>query len=187
MPDKYQILMKIIDGITLREVLIKDAKPIYEAIKTHRDYFQVWLPFAATLRSIKDEKLFIQSVLSVPREQRNFTYIIEEGKQICGLIGFPASDNANHRTEIGYWLLPEYQHRGIMTACVRYLCRYAVEERNMNRIQIRCAVGNEPSNAIPRRLGFQLEGTERDGELMASGKYVDIHVYSILKREIEQW
>lgn len=51
----------------------------------------------------------------------------------------------------------------------------------------RCAAGNAPSNAIPRRLGFTLEGVEREGELMADGQYVDLNVYSILKREIENW
>lgn len=74
-----------------------------------------------------------------------------------------------------------------MTACVKQLCRWAADQRAMNRIQIKCAVGNLPSNAIPLRLGFQLEGTEREGELLASGHYADINVYSILKKEILTW
>ena len=68
-----------------------------------------------------------------------------------------------------------------------HLCEWAVSERGMNSIRIRCAAGNAPSNAIPRRLGFTLEGVEREGELMADGQYVDLNVYSILKREIENW
>ena len=79
------------------------------------------------------------------------------------------------------------QGHGIMTRCVRHLCEWAVSERGMNSIRIRCAAGNAPSNAIPRRLGFTLEGVEREGELMADGQYVDLNVYSILKREIENW
>ena len=97
------------------------------------------------------------------------------------------SDFVNHRTEIGYWLLPEYQRQGIMTRSVQTLCRWAVEARLMHRIQILCAVENYSSNAIPRRLGFRLEGTERDGELMFSGEYVDTNVYSILDSEIISW
>ena len=110
-----------------------------------------------------------------------------QGHELCGLVGFVITDNINHRTEIGYWLIPEYQGRGIMTRCVRHLCEWAVSERGMNSIRIRCAAGNAPSNAIPRRLGFTLEGVEREGELMADGQYVDLNVYSILKREIENW
>ena len=103
------------------------------------------------------------------------------------MVGFVNSDFVNHRTEIGYWLLPEYQRQGIMTRSVQTLCRWAVEARLMHRIQIRCAVENYSSNAIPRRLGFRLEGTERDGELMFSGEYVDTNVYSILDSEIISW
>ena len=43
---------------------------------------------------------------------------------------------------------------------------------------------NTASNAIPLRLGFTHEGTERDGELLITGKYTDINVYSILKEDI---
>lgn len=71
-----------------------------------------------------------------------------------------------------------------MTRCVRCLCEWAVQYRGMQRIQIRCAVGNVPSNAIPKRLGFRWEGIERAGELMISGEYANLNVYSILKNEI---
>lgn len=179
--------IKIIDNITIREVSIKDAQKIYDAINSHREYLQTWLPFAKTLKNVEEERRFLISVLRVPKNRRDFIYIIEDKKNICGLIGFHLSDVINHRTEIGYWLLPEYQHRGIMTLCVRHACLIASEKRGMNRIQIRCATGNLPSNAIPRRLGFHLEGVERAGELMVTGEYVDLNVYSILKKEMEEW
>lgn len=180
-------IQEIREGITLREVTLEDAAKIYEAIASHREYLQVWLPFAATLNSVKDEEEFLNSVLSVPRENREMVYVIESGDQLCGLVGYCFSDPANHRTEIGYWLLPEYQHRGIVTECVRRLCKQAVEGGRINRIQIRCATGNGPSNAVPRRLGFFHEGTERQGQLLASGEYTDIHIYSILKNEVANW
>ena len=160
-------------GIRLREVTLNDAPMIYRAIADHRDYLKTWLPFIANL--------------SEQDEERNFTFVIECRGEFCGLVGFVNSDFVNHRTEIGYWLLPEYQRQGIMTRSVQTLCRWAVEARLMHRIQIRCAVENYSSNAIPRRLGFRLEGTERDGELMFSGEYVDTNVYSILDSEIISW
>lgn len=178
---------EIREGITLREVTLEDAAKIYEAIASHREYLQEWLPFAATLKSVKDEEDFLNSVLSVPRENREMVYIIEAGEDICGLIGYCFSDPANHRTEIGYWLLPEYQHRGIVTESVRRLCIQAVESGRINRIEIRCATGNGPSNAVPLRLGFFREGTERQGQLLASGDYADINIYSILKSEVANW
>lgn len=171
---------------TIREVKLKDAFTIWKAIHRHKNYLKTWLSFAADL-TLADEQEFLSSVLSIPYERRNVIFKIQKERTFCGLIGFVNTDFDNHRTEIGYWLLPAHQKKGIMRQSVKHLCQWAVNERGMNRIQIRCAVDNYPSNAIPRRLGFTLEGTERDGELLSSGQYTDIHVYSILKKEIETW
>ena len=176
-----------ISDYTIREATFEDATLIFEAIDKNREDLRIWLPFIDGLKSVADEQGFLQSVLAVPYEQRDPVYILEQGEAICGLAGFHFSDAPNRRTEIGYWLLPAYRGKGIVTNTVRYLCQWAVRERNMNRIQIRCAVGNIPSNAVPKRLGFTLEGTEREGELLTSGEYVNVNVYSILKKEIEQW
>ena len=179
------ISFEIRPDISLREVTIEDATAIYHAIDTHRDYMRTWLPFVDNLKSAADEESFLKGVLSVPADSYEPIFgIWNKQNEICGLVGFHFSDFANHRTEIGYWLLPEYQHQGIMTACVRRLCQWAVEAKDIKRIQIRCATGNTASNGIPVRLGFRLEGTERAGELLASGEYADIHVYSILKEEL---
>lgn len=180
-----RILFSIHSDIILREVFLEDADAIYHAIDTHRDYLKVWLPFVDKMNSIADEKEFLESVLSAPAERYAPIFgIWNKQNEICGLIGFHFSDFDNHRTEIGYWLLPEYQHQGIITIGVRTLCLWAVKEKNIKRIQIRCATGNTASNNIPIRLGFYYEGTERSGELLASGEYTDIHVYSILKEEV---
>ena len=164
-----------------------DAAIIWQTIYDNRDYLSRWLPFVVALKDVEDEEAFLSSTLSVPYDERNIVFVIGHNQELCGLVGFVNTDITNHRTEIGYWLIPEYQGLGIMTRCVRHLCRWAVRERTMNRVQIRCATGNVPSNAIPRRLGFSLEGTERQGELLSSGEYADIRVYSILREEVEAW
>lgn len=171
----------------IREATLDDAAIIWQTIYDNREYLRTWLPFVDGLKDVADEEEFLKTQLAAPYEERNIVFVIGQGNELCGLVGFVTTDNVNHRTEIGYWLIPGYQGRGVMTRCVRHLCRWAVRERGMNRIQIRCAAGNHPSNAIPRRLGFTLEGTEREGELLADGKYTDIRVYSILKAEVEAW
>ena len=184
-PKSAPVSFSILPNIDLREVILEDAAAIYHAIDSHRDYLRNWLPFVDNMRSVADEEGFLKTVLSAPVERHEPIFgIWNDRNEICGLIGFHFSDFANHRTEIGYWLLPEYQHQGIVTTCVRRLCQWAVEEKGMKRIQIRCAVDNAASNGIPIRLGFCHEGTERAGELLASGEYADIHVYSMLKEEV---
>ncbi|MFA5432944.1 MAG: GNAT family protein, partial [Candidatus Paceibacterota bacterium] len=64
---------------------------------------------------------------------------------------------------------------------VSTLCDFAFRELDINRIQIKCAVTNSASRNIPHRLGFQLEGIERAGELLTGGVFTDLAVYSKLK------
>ena len=175
-----------VEGITIREAIYEDAQAIFEAIDRNRDDLRRWLPFVDGLKTVADEQQFLHPILATPYEKREPVFVLKHGTELCGLIGFHFTDSANHRTEIGYWLLPAYRGKGIVTHAVHFLCRWAFQERGINRIQIRCAVGNQPSNAIPRRLGFVLEGTERQGELLASGEYTDIHVYGLLKEEFDK-
>ena len=96
-----------VPGYTIREAIYEDAGIIFDAIDKNRDDLRTWLPFVDGLKSVGDEQDFLSSSLQVPYEERDIVYMIEKGKSICGLIGFHFSDRANHRTEIGYWLLPE--------------------------------------------------------------------------------
>jgi len=70
-----------------------------------------------------------------------------------------------------------------MNQC-KALLHFAFDELNINRVQIKCAVGNTPSKNIPKRLGFKFEGIERDGELLVDNQFTDIEVYSLIKKDI---
>jgi ribosomal-protein-serine acetyltransferase len=54
----------------------------------------------------------------------------------------------------------------------------AFYEYQLNRVQIRCAVGNKKSNAIIERLGFIKEGNTRQAEFLYD-HYVDLFVYGM--------
>lgn len=171
--------MKLFEDISLRPLQVDDAGEIYNTIDSQRDYLGKWLPFVASTTSVTVTQAFVDSVVSADDK----TYTIRKGDKFIGLIGFKATDKRNRKTEIGYWLSQQYQRKDIMTRAVDCLCKYAFEELGLNRVQIKCAVGNTPSSNIPKRLGFQFEGVERAGELFSDGSFADIEVYSLLKNE----
>ena len=72
-----------------------------------------------------------------------------------------------------------------MTESVRALIKFGFSELNLNRIQIKCAPDNVKSNKIPQRLGFTLEGIERDSEFVREGVFRDANVWSLIKKESE--
>ena len=153
---------------------------MFEAIQANRIYLREWLPFVDKTRKIADTEAFISAVLS--GADPVFTIWYDGG--FAGLIGFKDYDPDNHKAEIGYWLKEDKQGHGIISQSVEVLLGYGFETMSLNRIQIKVAVQNVKSKRVPERLGFKLEGIERDGELLFSREYTDLMVYSKLKKEM---
>ena len=84
--------------------------------------------------------------------------------EVAGVVGVEPLDWIHRSASIGYWLGERFQGRGLITTAVRALVEHAVSVWELNRVEIRAAVGNARSRAIPERLGFQEEGTLREAE-----------------------
>ncbi|HPE87840.1 MAG: N-acetyltransferase [Bacteroidia bacterium] len=169
--------------IELHQLQSSDAADIFHAIDTQRSYLGIWLPFVAVTQSVADSEAFVDSVVNAPAANSEPVFAIRKKGAFVGLAGFNHTDPGNHKTEIGYWLSAPWQKQGIMTKTVGRLCDYAFNELNMNRIQIKCAIGNTASRSIPIRLGFSFEGIERQGELLTGNVFADLEVYSRLKSD----
>lgn len=164
------------EHVSLRPLENGDAEYIFAVLDKYREQMRRWLPFVDYTQSVDDSAQFVTNVLQSDESVFAITY----DNAFVGLIGTRSTERENDRTEIGYWLSPEYHNRGIMTRCARTVCEYAFDRLSMHRIAIKCAVGNDASRAIPRKLGFTFEGIERCGEKMYDGRYADIEVYSLI-------
>jgi len=69
-----------------------------------------------------------------------------------------------------------------MTASCRACISHAFTELKLNRVEIRCAVENRKSRAIPERLGFRFEGTLREAQWLYD-HFVEHALYGMLARE----
>ena len=72
-----------------------------------------------------------------------------------------------------------------MTRSVTRLLEHAFDELKLNRVVIKCVPENLKSRAIPEKLGFEREGTEREGGWLHT-RFVDHVVYSLLADEWRQ-
>ncbi|WP_237144470.1 GNAT family N-acetyltransferase [Pontibacter pamirensis] len=168
----------------LRLTTVDDAPYLYHLIDANRAYLREWLPFIDYSMSVLDTKAYLRAVTDIKNISEE-VYVILYQKSIAGIIGFKGIDNVNRKVEIGYWLSGALQGKGIMRRSCKALLQYAFEEMRMNRIQIKVGVGNTKSSKIPQKLGFQLEGVQRDGEYL-NGHFHDLEIYSLLFREWQQ-
>jgi len=174
--------IQINSKLRLEAIQLNMSEVIFEAIDQNREFLKKWLPFIEETQHVKHTEEFIRSIATQRGKKKDEVFAIWYNLQFAGLIGFKDTDWINRKTELGYWLVPQMQGKGIITTCVQKLIKVAFEKLGMNRFQIKVACGNEKSTAIPKRLGFQFEGTERQGEFH-HGRYFDLEVYSFLKSD----
>ncbi|WP_372473428.1 GNAT family N-acetyltransferase [Capnocytophaga sp. ARDL2] len=173
--------LTINENLYLELIKVSDSETIFNIINTQREYLGEWLPFVQYIKEVADEENFIKSALETMEQTKEYVFCIRKDGRLVGLISFIKPDIANQKTEIGYWISKDYQKQGIVTQATKRLCEFAFNELGMNRVQLRCAVGNLPSKGIPKRLGFTFEGIERHGERVSEGIFRDLEVYSKLK------
>ena len=169
-------------GVELRIVEDRHTLEIYSVMDAHRRALREWLPWVDGTTGPDGTRAWIQGGLDQFARNEGFQAGIWSGGSFVGTVGFLPVQWPNRLAEIGYWLAPNAQGRGIMTAAARVMTEHALVEMGLNRLQIRCAAGNVRSQAIPRRLGFAEEGVTRQGQLL-HGAYHDLITFSMLRYE----
>jgi ribosomal-protein-serine acetyltransferase len=155
-----------------------DAAELHRLIEANRADLALWLPWAAA-QTLDDTLGFVRGTRRQVADNAGFQAAVVVEGRIAGVIGYHSVDWANRSTDLGYWLGEEYRGRGTMTAAVRLLVDHSHSSWGLNRVEIRAAVGNRRSRAIPERLGFREEGTLRQAERIGD-RYLDCVVYSKL-------
>ena len=167
---------------TMEILSLDHANDLYELTDSNREYLREWLPWLDDITSSKDTEKFIESTIKISSEGGAPNFAIMYGTEICGVAGFHEINSHNRAGSIGYWLSEEHTGKGIITKATKQLLSMGFSDFNLNKIEIRCAEGNNKSSAIPERLGFTYEATLRQCEWLYS-KYVNHAVYSILSSE----
>ena len=151
--------------VLLRPPSLDDAVPLFEIIDRDRDYLGEFLPWTETTLAAKDTETFLKTAIDEraadPRER--FLFMIEFLGDLAGLIDIrPGSNPASSLSDgmIGYWLAEPMQGRGIMTRSCRAVVEHGFSAMRLSRITIHADVTNQPSRAIPKRLGFTYRGIE---------------------------
>jgi ribosomal-protein-serine acetyltransferase len=174
----------LIGGARVRLLEERDAVEIFAVVDRERAYLREWLPWVDGTAVAGDTLAFIQTATQQFADNDGLTAGIWSDGEFAGTIGTHKIDWLNRKVEIGYWLAPRFQGRGIVTDACRALLGHCFHEWKLHRVEIHCATGNARSCAIPLRLGFRLEGVLREAQLL-SGRYHDLNVYSVLANEWE--
>ena len=178
---KLRKIISVDSKIKLRLLDKGHTEKLFELTMNNRVYLRQWLPWVDKNTKLKNTEDFIAFTLKEFSERRGAHYGIF-CPHLAGVIGFHKLDWVNRKTELGYWLGESFQGKGLMTKACQALIHYAFSDLNFNRAHIACATENHKSSAIPKRLGFRLEGTLKEVEWV-NDHFVNHLVFGMLRRD----
>jgi RimJ/RimL family protein N-acetyltransferase len=92
--------------------------------------------------------------------REGFVAVSDDGR-FLGLALAPDMDSTAGEMELGYIVAPAARGRGVASAILRMLTRWALDERGAQRIYLIIDVQNAASERVAERCGYHREGVMR--------------------------
>jgi diamine N-acetyltransferase len=138
--------------------------------------------------SLVQEERWYEEVLKQPAAEQPLAVDAKRGRgkwEHIGGAGYHLIDKRNRLAECGLFIGPrKYRNRGYGRDTLLTLLRYGFQTLNLNRVQLRVMEYNRRAIHLYEKIGFVREGTMREAHFY-QGRYWEIHLYSILRREWE--
>ncbi len=167
-------------GAELRALEPWNAAEFAAHVERARAHLKPWIPFASRVVDDDSARELLQGFADWQARDEGRLYGIWIDGVLSGGTLFKAFDADRGVCEIGVWLAPEAQGRGLVTTVARMMINWAFEARGMHRVEWHCNPLNERSKAAAKRLGMAYEGTFKS-DLIINGERHDTEVWALLK------
>jgi len=175
--------IEVDEEIVIREWTVADARVVFDLVDANRRHLRRWeWWWVDNTRTVDDAKTFLENATSAEALARTLGGLVEFHGAAVGVLNLRGLDSPHRMAEFGYWLAEEAQGKGIITRGCRALIDIAFREHGIHRIVIVNASDNVRSRAVAERLGFTMEGCQRE-RFLWQGRFCDAAVYSLLEQE----
>jgi RimJ/RimL family protein N-acetyltransferase len=131
---------------------------------------------------------WIEHAMHVSSSNEELKWAIEHDGKAIGSIGFheitwQIRAMRLDRGELGYWLAPAYQRKGIMTEAVQAVVRYGFETVGLHKIFVQCMAENVASRRVIEKASFRWVGRAED-DAWRDGKW---HAHLLYELTAPEW
>lgn len=169
-------------GAELRALEPWHAEELLAHFDPIREHLRPWIPAASRVLDVATARDFLQYFADLQARDAGRLYGIWLDDRLSGGTLFKNVDARIGVAEIGAWLAPEAEGRGLITTTVRHMIDWAFHARGLHRVEWRNSPDNPRSRAVAKRLGLTHEGTLR-GDFMVNGNRQDSEVWAVLADE----
>jgi RimJ/RimL family protein N-acetyltransferase len=152
-----------------------DADAVYAACQDAE--IQRWIPLIPRPYTPDDARTYLADVVGKPNQ-----FAVTEHGRLVGSIGMGTNEHGTGH--IGYWCARESRGRGITTRALRRLCRHALDELGLERLELITDPDNVASQRVAEKVGFRREGVLRSHLVHPDGRRRDSVMFSLLPGEL---
>ncbi|HAQ07115.1 MAG TPA: RimJ/RimL family protein N-acetyltransferase, partial [Bacillus bacterium] len=118
------------------------ADELFWLVDSNREYLLRWLPWVSGMQSPADYHSIIEMWLKQFADGKGYNLGIRYKGLLAGSISLHGVDWTNYQASMGYYLSETMQGKGIMTRAAQTVLNHAFLGLGLNRIEIRCGIGN---------------------------------------------
>jgi ribosomal-protein-alanine N-acetyltransferase len=139
-------------------------------------------------RSKEETAEWIERVSRIATSGEAVKWAIEHEGKVIGAIGlqeivWQLRALRVDRGELGYWMSPAYQRRGLMTEAVQAVVRFGFETIGLHKIVVTCMAENVASRRVIEKAAFRWLGRAED-DVWRDGKW---HAHLIYELTAPEW
>jgi RimJ/RimL family protein N-acetyltransferase len=140
-----------------------------------------WIPTIPYPYTADDALAFIRGEV---RDDHDALAIELDGRVVGG-IGLGLNRHG-YRGSIGYWVAETERGNGICTRALRLLARHALDDLELQSVQLVTDPDNLASQRVAEKVGFQREGVMRAHLRHPDGRIRDSVMFSLLPGELRE-
>ncbi len=150
--------------LLIRPPVAGEGRILNEAILESFNELHRWMPWAEKRPTLEESEESVRRATAkwILREDLRMTIHDRTTDRIVGSTGLHRFAWDIPSFEIGYWARTSDAGKGYITEATHALTLYAFRQFKAKRVEVRCNADNAKSAAIPKRLGFELEGRLRN-------------------------
>ena len=172
------------DDLMLRSFNPEDALELFRAVDSSRAHLSPWFNWVDATTKPEHSLHFIQSAITSQNKGEGLVLgiYLQKERKLIGTIGLHNWNQAQKRAQVGYWITPEYEGKGLMYRIAFRFIDFLFQKMELNKIEMHIMPENKRSLLLAEKLGAVTEGRIRESYLLRN-KLEDVIVVGILKQE----
>ena len=167
--------------LLLRQITPEDIHEVF-AMRSNADVMKyIPRPLCTTLAEAMALINMMKEKIET-NEGINWAITLKGNNKMIGFIGLYQIQWQNHRAELGYMLIPDFQGMGIISEAIQLVIEYGFKEMRMHSLEAIIDPENIASARVLEKNNFIKEAHFKENGFF-DGKFIDSVVYSLVQKE----